>query len=165
MNDLAKLIYSLLIGVAVAVVAGMSIAALNPGPNFPGPSSYVAEPSQEQMKKEQANYKNFEREYAKHSRDSSMIALAASVAIFLIGLAVLRSKRLNEVISDGVLLGGLFTAIYAAIRSVGNMYPTQGADPGRWLSVLAAVVALGMAIVIAQVKFSPASPKVAKGRK
>lgn len=167
MNDFMKLIYAIFVGVAITIVAAMSITALYPQPSFPEMSSHGGEITDQQIQEEEAMYRQYDADVTSHANETAKITLAAAVSVFVIGYVTTRLKkqRLSSVIVDGMLLGGLFTAIYAASRGQ-SLYFMQTTPSDRWVPVAAAGSALVMAIIIAQIKFAPAPrPKNTKRKK
>lgn len=123
MKTLINFIYTILIGVAVAVFVGLGIWTFYAGPKFPDfPNQFtgVSQPSaaqradmdrqQQQFDKQMQAYQKNEKPY---SKKVSGIALAAGVVFFVIG--VLLMKR-SDTVGEGLALGGIFSEIYAAIR-------------------------------------------------
>lgn len=124
MKTLIDFIYTLLIGAAVAVFVGLGIWAFYSGPKtpeFPAPSYYSSEElSVEEKEKDRQNQQKYDREYKEYTKASepyskkvSGIALGAAVIFYGGGLWFYKRK---DVIGEGLALGAVFTASYAAAR-------------------------------------------------
>lgn len=124
-NNVLKLVYTFFLGLLLAIFIGVGINTFYPGPTMPEQStaltnSYNKEPAAltSDQKQLQNDYNNKMDQYNKdtksYSRNVSILALVAAVLFLVISL--LYEKRIR-IISDGLLLGGLFTLIYSIIRS------------------------------------------------
>lgn len=149
-----KYIYTFFIGVLVATFIGVGIAAFYEGPQppeFPVEETYPekiapsaslsAEERAINIKHEQA-YRDFQTLNKLYSRNVSVITTIASVLLLVIALTML--KKL-DLLSDGLLLGGLFTQLYSIIRG----FESQD-NKFRFL-----VVAVGLAtsLIVGYLKF------------
>lgn len=119
-----RLVYTVFLALLVALFWGMGIAAFYPSPKAPetpaiveqsykspGESLSVAEKeAQLVFEKEQKNYNEKIKVY---SRNVSMVALGLAVLTLVVSLVV--SGRI-PILSDGLLLGSVFTLAYAIIR-------------------------------------------------
>lgn len=127
-----KVIYTFFIGILLALFIGFGIAAFYEEPKYPEPSVRLRYPLTEAEKtKESTQTASFEREQieleqreksyqkniALYNRNVSTIALAAAIVYLMISLIL--AKRLM-LISDGLLLGGVFTLIYSIGRGFGT---------------------------------------------
>lgn len=152
--------YILFISILLATFVGVGIAAFYKGPKMPEyPSRLNVAPleapekleedrnrqiaEQEQYDRELREYQQKNEEY---NKNVSIIALVAAVAFVLAGLVLARNILL---ISDGLLLGGIFTLVYSIIRGFG-----ANDDIFRFLVVSAG---LFIALVIGYIKFVKAS--------
>ncbi len=120
-SKLLQLIYTLFVGVLLAIFVGVGISAFYPGPpapKFPTElNSYGKVMTVEQEKAQRDFDKNMEAYQEKqkpYSRNVSMIVLVAAV-LFLVASILLETKI--KAISDGVMLGGLFSLLYSIGRS------------------------------------------------
>lgn len=121
-----KYIYTFFLAVLVVTFVGVGIAAFYKGPKMPdypiGLSYPLPEKSTEsaQMRKEQIEFDTQQRVYQKasetYNKNVSTIAVVAALLIMILSITLL-SKI--DFISDGLLLGGVFTLIYAIIRGFG----------------------------------------------
>ena len=118
-NKIIQAIYTLFLGVLLALFVGVGINTFYPGPKAP---EYPAEsqayktdptPAQDIKQKEfDAKMKAYDQSNQTHSRNTSMIALIA--AILLLVVSVFAQDKLKE-LTDGVMLGGFFTLLYSII--------------------------------------------------
>jgi hypothetical protein len=121
-NKIIKLVYSLFLGILLAIFVGVGVNTFYPGPEWPEyPSelnySYENEPSEEQREKQKAyddELKSYEEQSKSYSRNLSIILLAAAVALLVFSL---QFEKKIKFISDGVMLGGLFTLLYSLTAS------------------------------------------------
>lgn len=120
-----KYIYTFFIGVLLATFIGVGIAAFYEGPKPPEfpvedtvPYKEIPSASQsafdrdQQIRHEQA-YRDYQAVNKVYSRNVSIITIILSVLILVISLTML--KKL-DLLSDGLLLGGLFTELYSIVR-------------------------------------------------
>lgn len=114
-----KNIYIVFIGILIAILVGTGIAAFYEAPSRPQaplPSSYKQQPTaadlaaQDQFDRAMRNY---EENMKRYNRNVSAIAIVLSVIFVVTGL--LLGRRI-AVLADGVLLGGVFTLLYALGR-------------------------------------------------
>ena len=126
-----KYIYTLFVGILLALFVGVGIAAFYPQPKqpeypaslgFAPPTEYPkgATPSSQTSSQFQAEQENFDRaqkiyqeSQQQYQRTVSIIALSAAIIFLILSLTLLRNFL---VITDGILLGGVFTLIYSIIR-------------------------------------------------
>lgn len=125
-----KLIYTILIGIFLAVFVGVGIAAFYPGPKFPEQPLLLKYCSPE-IAKDAAQYAEFKSQAEKfdetekvyqaqaqvYNRNVSIIAIIASIIIVIASLTLFRTILL---IADGLLLGGVLTLIYSVLRGFGT---------------------------------------------
>jgi hypothetical protein len=124
MKTFIDFIYTILIGVVVAVFVGPGPKA----PEFPWTTSYVSDPTDQQKQEEQQKtekYNQDQEQYTKsnkpYSKKVSGIAIGAALVFYGGGLWLYKRR---DVIGEGLALGGVFTMIYAAIRAgIGNSKP------------------------------------------
>lgn len=124
MKTFIDFIYTLLIGAAVAVFVGFGIWTFYSSPKYPQPEypnyGYAAptpeqeKKYQEQEKKNQEEFKQYDKKNEDYSKKIAGIALAASIVFYLAGLYILRR---DDVVGEGLALGGIFTGVYAAVRA------------------------------------------------
>ena len=122
-----KSIYTLFIGVLVALFIGLGIAAFYVQPKMPEyPASLkystpigspqnasVSADFQQNQEKYDNQLKDFDNKSQVYNRTVSVIALAAAILILILSLTLVKNLYL---ISDGLLLGGVFTLLYSIVR-------------------------------------------------
>ncbi len=117
--------YVVFIGILLALFIGVGIAAFYPGPqtpeySYPQPKELTATDSattrQEDLK-QQAEWKQFQVKSEDYNKNVAMIAIVFSLLALVTSL--LFAKYIS-LLADGVLLGSVFTLIYAIIRSFGT---------------------------------------------
>lgn len=121
-NTILKFVYSLFLGVLLALFVGFGINTFYLGaeePRYPAMTEALTkEPTKEQQAidvKYQADYRKFEDKMKPYSRNVSIIALIAATTF--LALSLVFEKKLR-VLADGIMFGGLFTLLYSIIRSV-----------------------------------------------
>jgi len=152
-----KLVYTIFIGVLLAIFVGVGIASFYPGPQYPEPPILLklyklpTEPPTDptisaKLQKEQEVYdevlKTFKEKMEKYNRDVSIISLIAAILILVISLTLFRQLL---IIADGLLLGGVITLLYSVARVFGS-----GDDKLRFLVVS---VGLAVALILGYLKF------------
>ena len=163
MKALFELLYSVLIGVAVALFIGFSIWAAYPGPKMPEFPMIEYSNNGEMSDADKQKQKDFDNQFkdfqVKDREYGQKVAIAATVAALLFFAGGLWRLKRNEVLRDGLAFGGIFTALYALMRASTSMY----AQRGNRLVVFGAVTALlVMAIVLVTIKFNEPKPKKSK---
>ena len=121
-----RLIYTLFIGVFLAIFVGVGISAFYKGPTPPDMPATLKYCSPEigqnaakfaEFKTQADAYDTLEKKFQKqlqvYNRNVSLIAILAATALVIVSLTFLRTILL---ISDGILLGGVFTLLYSVIR-------------------------------------------------
>lgn len=122
-NKILKLVYTFFVGILLALFIGIGINTFYPGPKAPEypETSMVAKepiaPNEEQQKAEKAyqlDFKTYQEQENKYSRNVSIIALAG--AVLLLTASIIFERKI-KLIADGIMLGGLFTLLYSLGRS------------------------------------------------
>src|SRR3989344_7327822 len=120
-----RIIYTILLGVFLAIFVGVGISAFYEGPGYPEMPAVLKYCSSEtsnikqysEFKKQADTFDNAEKQYRsqeqKYSRNVSVIAIIAAIILVIASLTLLKKILL---IADGILLGGVFTLIYSVIR-------------------------------------------------
>lgn len=122
-----KFLYTLFLAVILVTFVGVGIAAFYKAPKQPeypiGLSYPVMEDKSTQsavMRDEQIKFEKSQRDFSKineiYSKNVSTISVAAALMILVLSITLLSKISF---ISDGLLLGGVFTLIYAIIRGFG----------------------------------------------
>ena len=141
-NRVMTIIYTLFLGILLAVFVGVGINtfyAPPAAPKFPIESNtYGKEPTPVQVAAQQA----FDRENEKYrnalkpyNRNVSIVALVAAVVLLVAGL--LSQKRIRS-IADGIMLGGLFTLL----DSIGRGFASEDS---KYVFI---IVAIGLVLVL-----------------
>ncbi|HPF31018.1 MAG TPA: hypothetical protein PLO25_01780 [Candidatus Saccharibacteria bacterium] len=125
-NKILKLTYTFFLGILIATFIGVGINTFYEAPKYPEtPSilknSYDKEPTSEQLdaqiKFEMQQFEMQQEEYAEiikpYNRNVSIITLI--FAVLLLILSIIFEKKM-KFISDGIMLGSLFTLIYGIGR-------------------------------------------------
>lgn len=111
-------VYVFFIGVLLATFIGVGVAAFYEGPKspeYPMRQEFVegkCNPTAEELQYEK-DQRAFMEANKIYSRNISIITIIFAVAVLVISLTLLNKLQL---ISDGLLLGGLFTELYSIIR-------------------------------------------------
>ncbi len=149
-NDSAlKFIYTILIGIFLAVFVGVGIAAFYPGPKFPDAPVAVKYGSPDMLKnsemtgEQRAEIEKFDREekdYQVKSRIyNRIVSTAALLFAIIIVVASLTFFRTMLLIADGLLLGGVLTLLYSVIRGFeadDNMFRFIVVSVGLFISLV-----------------------------
>lgn len=143
-----RYIYTIFLAVLIVTFVGVGIAAFYPAPKSPeypieaSPVAYEydkAPTESAEMRQKRINYEKESRDFQKisekYNKDVSTISVAASLLVLVLSITLL-SKILF--ISDGLLLGGVFTLMYSIIRGFGT-----GDEKFRFI-----VVSIGLVVAI-----------------
>lgn len=148
MNAFIRLLYAALIAVAVVVFVGVGTSAVYPGPKMPEYPSFAYDDSQknpESQKKQELydkQWKQYEQDNKTHQKNVSAITAIIAVTVTLVGLWYMRR---NEILGEGVALGGVAVSIYAVGTAV--------ASEDRVMRLLAVTVFLVAALVLVHRRF------------
>jgi hypothetical protein len=153
-----KLIYTLFLGLLVALFVGLGIDAFYEGPKMPDyPSELrMAEITKAEkdcdcqefnklgstQEKYDQEFKGYEERLKTYNRDVSIISLIFAILILIASLTLFSKIKM---IADGVLLGGVFTTAYSIIRGL-----MSENSKFRFLIV---AVGLIIALVLGYIKF------------
>jgi len=152
-----EIIYTIFLGIIIAVFVGLGISAFYNEPKYPEmPSTLkvysvpVESPNDstisadlvDKQEKYDKQVEDYQKNINDYNRNVSIIALIASIIALSVSL-LLAQKLL--VIADGVLLGGVFTLLYSVVRVFGS-----GDDKVRFLVV---TVGLCVALTLGYIKF------------
>ncbi len=120
-----ELIYTFFLAILIALFFGLGVSAFYPAPKAPEYpielSAPIKEPAvtgqtQEQIDAQnryEQEQKDYTKKFASYNRNVSIITLGLAVVALVISLAFLNNIY---VISNGLLLGGVFTLIYSIFR-------------------------------------------------
>lgn len=148
-----KLIYTVFLGLLIALFVGLGIDAFYSGPKAPDyPLSLeTAKPVEcgletDEQKTLRLNFEQDQKNYMEQSktynRHVSMIALASAILILIASLTLLAKIKM---IADGILLGGTFTTAYSIIRGLMS-------EDSRFRFVIV-TIGLIIALVLGYMKF------------
>ena len=149
-NNVMKIVYTFFLGALLALFVGLGIQTFYPGPERPDetmgmqfvPEGSPTEEQREQMVEEDRQWRQWQEERQTYDRNVAIVALSASVV--LLGLSLVLEKR-NRVLTNGIMLGGLFTLIYAIGRSFASTETT--------MTFLAVGVGLAVVLFLGQRRF------------
>lgn len=113
-----EIIYTTFIAILIALFFGLGISAFYNEPQAPNFDETIYQTNQNSEKTKpgdsyQKDYENYQKDLAIYNRNVSIIALALSVVALSIALIFISNI---SIISNGVLLGGIFTLIYSIIK-------------------------------------------------
>jgi len=146
-----KLIYTLFLGLLVALFVGLGIDAFYEGPKAPDYPSELSLQKTDcgeypELKAEQEKFdqdmKDFNEKSKAYNRNVSILSLAFAILILIASLTLFSKIKL---IADGILLGGTFTTVYSIIRGL-----MSENSKFRFLIV---TVGLIIALVLGYIKF------------
>lgn len=157
-----KVIYAFFVGILLSIFVGVGISTFYPEPQPPEtPTIYTRanlDTTSTEFKEQEAAYNEAQKQYSKdvsdYNRNISIIALVAAVLFMSVGM--LLSSKLH-VLSDGLLLGGVFTLIYSLFRGFISEENTY-----RFVIVS---IGLVIALVLGYVKFIMPETKSASKKK
>jgi hypothetical protein len=118
-----RVLYTVFLAIIIVLFYGLGVAAFYPAPKAPDYPNIMQKESEpiigelnEEQVRSQEDYEVAQREYnnqAKtYGRNASMIILGLAVISLVVSLTFLNNILL---ISDGLLLGGVFTLVYSII--------------------------------------------------
>lgn len=119
-----RTVYTVLLGVLLALFVGLGVAAARPGPEAPEPAPELvaAQQSRELTPEEEQRWaehlrghEEWEDRSARHHRDVGLIALAGSVLLLVLSLL---AERRRPVLAGGLLLGSLLGLLHSVVRSL-----------------------------------------------
>jgi hypothetical protein len=159
-----KFIYTLFIGILLALFVGFGIAAFYEEPKYPElplsmkyarplypetqEGTQAAEITKEQIQQEKRQ-ENYQKDLKTYNRNVSVISLIAAIAYMIISLMLLKNLLL---ISDGLLLGGVFTLLY----SIGRGFATNDSK----FQFITVAIGLLISLTLGYIKFiKPAQRK------
>lgn len=121
-----KSLYTVFLAVLVSLFIGLGVSAFYPSPKAPEyptelsfsetkPSSTPAETDAARQKRQEydAIQKAYQADFSAYNRMVSIVTLVAAIVLLAIGLVFVKKI---DFISDGLLLGGVFTLFYSIGR-------------------------------------------------
>lgn len=141
-NKPLQILYTVFLGVLIALFVGVGIATFYEGPEPPEYPPYPAiaeeENSQEynrQIGEHERLYKTYEAESSTYNRNVSIISLVAAVIFIIVGLVF---ENRIKLLASAIMLGGIFTLLY----SIGRGF---AADDSRYVFM---VLTVSLAVII-----------------
>lgn len=133
--SLLQVIYSFFLGLVVVGLVAIGINTFHPRPRWPEfpQDKFPAEPTPAQIAEQEAVMETARIAQEAWSLNTSIILLVCATVILAISLW---RPRQMAVISNGLLLGGIFTMIYA----VGQSLSSSSGQLSRFFVALAALV-------------------------
>lgn len=136
----------------LALFVGLGISTFYEGPHQPeAPVAIEAKtPTAEQeasIRQYEQDFRAYEKKAQHYSRNVSIIALICAVVLLIVSFLL---ERFNQIITNGVLLGGLFTLIYSIIRGF--------ASQDNKMTFITVTAGLIIAIYLGYRRFSGAHP-------
>lgn len=125
-NTIFRVIYTLILGIVIAFFFGIGVQAFYEAPKAPEYPSFTPYKSAELNVEQRAEQEARDRQYESDMRayDEQRKPYERNVAIILMSLAVVTvvsafvlAPRIGF-LSDGVLLGGLFTVLHSIVRGM-----------------------------------------------
>lgn len=146
-----KVVYSLFLGIILAIFVGVGISAFYQGPQYPDPPASIRYEAPEDQTEEQRaaqvaydqQFETVDKQMEDYRRNVSIIATVIAVAFMAVGLVY--SHKI-DVIADGFLLGGIFTLLYSM-----GLGLASGDEIYRFLSV---AVGVAVALVLGYRRFA-----------
>jgi hypothetical protein len=157
---IVKFIYTIFLGILVALFIGLGIDTFYPAPEGPEYPVELRSATPEENKSAEFDqirdrYEQEQQQYQEkldeHNKNVSIIAIASSILLLVVSLVFLNQIK---IIADGVLLGGVFTTIYSIIRGL-----MTDISQFRFLIV---TVGLIIALVLGYIKFIKSGKKEEK---
>lgn len=154
---LIKHIYTLFVGIFVALFVAMGVSVFYPepkAPEYPPSSSYPKEQSPAEEKEVRA-YEQRSKAYTEDVRAyNGVVSILVIVsAVIILAISLIYTAKLG-VLADGLLLGGIFTLLYGMIRGL-----ETNNDKFQFLVV---TIGLGVALALGYLKFIRADAPAAK---
>lgn len=120
-NKTLSIVYTFFLGLILSLFIGLGISTFYPGPKMPEypaeTQTYTGKEFTPEQNKAQREYdvklKQWDNDNKVYSRNVSVVALAGAVIVLVISFAF---ERRNQVIANGLLLGGVFTILYSITR-------------------------------------------------
>src|SRR3990170_3350495 len=135
-NKVLRIVYTFFVGVMLALFVGLGIDTFYPGPDEP---QYPFEVADQPTPEEQRDYDDELQAYqdAQEGYNRTVAVIATVSAVLMMGLSLLLEKT-NTVLTNGVMLGGLFTLLYGVGRGFAS-----GDTTTTFITV-----AVGLAVVV-----------------
>jgi hypothetical protein len=146
-NKVLKIVFTLFIGVMVALFVGFGIEAFYPAPPYPNDLEiiYAKEMTEAQQATAQALQTAYDEAVKLHNQITSIVVTAVAVIIMFVSMFL---EKRNITLTNGLLLGGLFTLIYGS----GVGFSAGSA----MITFITVAVGLAAVIVVGVRRFNPA---------
>lgn len=114
-DKVLRIVFMFFVGALLALFIGFGIHTFYPPPELAdtGGIEMKADPTDAEVARMAAAQKAYEAANQVYSRNVSVMSMAG--AIVLLGASLLLERR-NKVMTNGILLGGLFTLVYGVGR-------------------------------------------------
>jgi hypothetical protein len=153
-KDALKLIYSFLLGIVIALFIGIGINTFYPAPEniqssaFSTCDAYKTETLkfEDCVSKEQRDMDAKMDEYNKQNKSwASVVSIVVIIAATIFATIALTFSANLEIISNGILLGSIFTLLYGVI--------TGFMSENRTIQFIVVTVSLVVTLAIGYIKF------------
>lgn len=142
-----RIAYIVFLGLLLALFIGVGISVFYPQPKAPEAPAFFSTPTEkltEEQRDEEIRHEKeslaYQKQLEPYNRNVAVIALAFSVILLMAGL--LLASRIG-VMSEGVLLGSIFTLLYSIGRGLAS-----GDSVFQFITVtVGLVIALGLGYV------------------
>lgn len=125
-DKLLRLVYTFFLGLVLVLFVGMGIATFYESPKPPDyPTFTEVQLNQEKTPPEmnakqvlyEQEYRTYEKEAQVYHRNVSIIAMVFAIVLLMVSFML---ERRNSVITNGVMLGGVFVLMYSIGRGVAS---------------------------------------------
>lgn len=122
---MTKVIYTFFLSIILALFVGIGVSVFYDAPKWPEPPTSVKyQDNGQPVEEDRAEQEEYDRQYKAYqekdqayNRNVSVILTIAAVVMLAIGVGM--GHKL-DVLGDGILLGGVFTLIYAMGRGIAS---------------------------------------------
>lgn len=114
-NTALKIVYTFFVGIMLALFVGFGIDTFYAEPEYPSMLEYGYQKELTDAQIEELNAAQEEYGLAVQGYNRAVSIISTVAAVLLLGLSLLLERR-NRVLTNGVMLGGLFTLIYGVGR-------------------------------------------------
>ncbi len=161
-----KAIYTFFLGLLLALFVGLGVSSFYPEPKAPvypdnaqtvhyDDEQAISDSTKLDQEKWDHDYQEYTKALQRYDRNVSIIVLSAAVVMLVLSLVL--QKRI-DMLSDGLLLGGVFTLVYSIFRSF------SGNDNRYSFAVVS--VGLILTMVLGYIKFiHPQTASTPKAKK
>lgn len=147
-NKILKFIYAVFLGGLLTAFVGFGIYTFYQPPTYPEyPSDYSYHPANSRQEKIKSDHddavSDYERAEKNYPRNVSIIALI--LAVGLLALSLFLEKKVR-VITDGIMLGGLFLLVFSLIFGA-------NADSSKY-TFIAATISVVAVLILGYLRFA-----------